>query len=160
MRNIQMTLDVNGAEHTIVVEPRTALVDALRDNLGLKGTPAGCEGDCTGACTVLVDNEPIRGCLMFAVQAHGTSVATVEGLSDGVTLNALQEAFVEAGAVQCGYCTPGFLMLASGALARTPDMDDAAIAALVAENMCRCGAYDRIETAIRTARNALKVHAL
>lgn len=155
-RKIQMTMEVNGAQRTIVVEPRATLVDALRDECHLTGTRTGCDEGVCGACTVLVDGEPVRACLMFAVQAHGSEVRTVEGLADGATLGVLQRAFVEAHAVQCGYCTAGFLMLAAGALERDPAMDDDALVALASANLCRCTGYQPIVRALRSARNALR----
>jgi len=147
-----MSMEVNGCDRTLVVEPRTTLVDALREGCALKGTVAGCSEGVCGSCTLLIDGEPVRSCLVFAVQAHGRAVRTVEGLSHDGALSPLQAAFIEAGAVQCGYCTPGFLMLAEAALARGVRLDDAAIDALVATNLCRCGAQDAIAAAIRAAQ--------
>lgn len=154
-RKIQMTMEVNGRSRTIVVEPRTTLVDALREECHLTGTRAGCDEGVCGACTVLVDGEPVRACLMFAVQAHGAEVRTVEGLAEGGTMHPLQRAFMAEHAIQCGYCTAGFLMLAAGALDRDPGMDDQALVDLASANLCRCTGYQPIVRALRSARDAL-----
>jgi carbon-monoxide dehydrogenase small subunit len=151
-----MTMEVNGRARTIVVEPRTTLVEALREECHLTGTRTGCDEGVCGACTVLVDGEPVRACLMFAVQAHKAQVHTVEGLADGPRLHPLQRAFEEEHAVQCGFCTSGFLMLAAGALERTPDMDDDAITALASANLCRCTGYQPIVKALRAARDSIR----
>jgi carbon-monoxide dehydrogenase small subunit len=153
---LQVTFEVNGTDQTVVVEPRATLLDALRGECRLTGTRAGCEEGVCGACTVLVDGEPVRACTLFAVQAHGRAVMTVEGLADGDTLHPLQRAFTACHAVQCGACTPGFLMLAAGAFARDPDMDEAALGELAATNLCRCGAGRAIVRALREAQGAMR----
>ena len=151
-QQMQMTMEVNGETHTLIVEPRTTLADALREDCGLTGTRTGCEEGVCGTCTVLVDGEPVRSCLQFAVQAHGREVTTIEGLTGRDVMKALQDAMAENFAVQCGYCTAGFLMLAAGALSRQPDMDDEALTGLVSANLCRCTGYQPILKAIRQAQ--------
>ena len=145
-----VTLDVNGERHDVITEPRRTLVDVLRHELRLTGTHVGCEHGICGACTVLVDERPVRACLMFAAQAEGTSVRTVESLSEdgGGELNDLQRAFSEHHALQCGFCTPGFLMLAEGFLAERPDATKEEIREVVASNLCRCTGYQTIVEAI------------
>jgi aerobic carbon-monoxide dehydrogenase small subunit len=148
---ISITLDVNGREHHVSVEPRRTLVDVLRDDCHLTGTHIGCEHGVCGACTILLDDKPIRSCLMFGVQAEGKKIRTVEGLADGETLHPLQKAFWENHGLQCGFCTPGFLMLAAGALQETPDMSDEEIKELLSSNLCRCTGYQNIIKAVRLA---------
>jgi carbon-monoxide dehydrogenase small subunit len=148
---ISITLDVNGREHRISVEPRRTLVDVLRDDCHLTGTHIGCEHGVCGACTILLDDKPIRSCLMFGVQAEGKKIRTVEGLAKGDTLHPLQKAFWENHGLQCGFCTPGFLMLAAGALQETPDMSDEEIKELLSSNLCRCTGYQNIVKAVRLA---------
>ena len=146
-----VTFEVNGASHSIEVEPRRSLADALRDNCGLTGTHLGCEHGVCGACTVLVENEPVRACLMFAVQADGRKIRTVEGLEKDGVLHPMQEAFAEHHALQCGFCTPGFLMLAIGALERNPDMNEAEQREMLSSNLCRCTGYQNILKAVSAA---------
>jgi carbon-monoxide dehydrogenase small subunit len=148
---ISITLDVNGCEHSVSVEPRRTLVDVLRDDCHLTGTHIGCEHGVCGACTILVDDKPIRSCLMFGVQAEGRKIRTVEGLADGDTLHPLQKAFWENHGLQCGFCTSGFLMLAAGALQETPDMSDQEIKEILSSNLCRCTGYQNIIKAVRLA---------
>ncbi|MFC6063280.1 (2Fe-2S)-binding protein [Streptomyces ochraceiscleroticus] len=146
-----MTLDVNGEEHEVVAESRRTLVDVLRHDLRLTGTHVGCEHGICGACTVLVDDRPVRACLMFAAQAEGTRIRTVESLSQGTgecELSDLQRAFSEHHGLQCGFCTPGFLMLAEGFLAERPDASKEEIREVVAANLCRCTGYQTIVEAI------------
>ncbi len=144
MNRIDVRLRVNGEHHDIVVEPRRTLADALREECGLTGTHLGCEHGICGACTVLIDGAPARSCLMFAVQAEGMEIRTVEGLADGRQPHPLQAAFMRHHALQCGYCTPGFLMLLAGGIGRDPDMDEAALRELVSSNLCRCTGYQNI----------------
>ncbi len=148
---ISITLDVNGREHSVSVEPRRTLVDVLRDDCHLTGTHIGCEHGVCGACTVLLDDKPIRSCLMFGVQAEGKKIRTVEGLADGDTLHPLQKAFWDNHGLQCGFCTPGFLMLAAGVLQETPDMSDEEIKEVLSSNLCRCTGYQNIIKAVRLA---------
>lgn len=150
MKTIRMSLQINGETRPVVVEPRATLLEALRERCGLKGAAEGCGDGSCGTCTVLVDGEPVRACMMFAVQAHGMAVETVEGLAEGGALSPLQDAFVEAGAPQCGYCTPGYVMLVEGAMRRQGELcDDDAVDRLVATNQCRCGAYEAICEAVK-----------
>jgi carbon-monoxide dehydrogenase small subunit len=153
---IDITLKVNGAAHAIAVEPRRSLADALREDCGLTGTHLGCEHGVCGACTVLHDGAPVRACLMFAVQADGAEIRTVEGLADGDTLHPLQQAFWDHHGLQCGFCTPGFLMLAAGALAAKPDMDEAELRHVLSSNLCRCTGYQNIVKAVRAAAEKMR----
>lgn len=149
-----VTLRVNNTEYAFEAEARRTLADALRDNCGLTGTHLGCEQGVCGACTVLIDGEPVRACLMFAVQAEGTDVQTVEGLApDAETLHPLQEAFSVHHALQCGFCTPGFLMLAAGALEMDPDIGDDELREVLSSNLCRCTGYQTIIDAVRSVRD-------
>ncbi|MFD4763650.1 (2Fe-2S)-binding protein [Streptomyces sp. NPDC058439] len=151
---MKITLTVNGTAHRLDVEPRRLLADVLRDDLGLTGTHLGCEHGICGACTVLMDGEPIRACLVLAVQCEGSSVRTVEGLAGpGGEPHPLQRAFSAEHALQCGFCTPGFLMVAAGALDTDPDLADhpEAIAGVVGSNICRCTGYEPIRRAITRA---------
>lgn len=154
---IRMTAAINGETRTVVVEPRTTLADALREECGLTGTNVGCEEGVCGACTVLVDGEPVRACTMFAVQAHGREVRTVEGLASPTgELGVLQQAFQTHHAVQCGCCTPGFLMLATGAIERDPALEETDLAEVAEANLCRCSGYKGIARALREAAATLR----
>jgi carbon-monoxide dehydrogenase small subunit len=149
---VQITLTVNGERHRVDVEPRRTLADALREDLGLTGTHLGCEHGVCGACTVLVDGLPARACLMFAVQADGAAVATVEGLAaDDGTLHPLQEAFSQCHGLQCGACTPGMLMTALHLLDTEPTPSRERIRAEMAGNICRCTGYVGIVDAVEAA---------
>jgi aerobic carbon-monoxide dehydrogenase small subunit len=156
---IDVTLHINGEIHQVSVEPRQTLADALRDNCGLTGTHLGCEHGVCGACTVIADGHAIRSCLMFAVQAEGMDILTVEGLGNPGNLHPLQRAFIEHHALQCGYCTPGFLMLAAATLQETPDIDDATLRDVLASNLCRCTGYKNILTAVKAAAVEMKARA-
>lgn len=136
-----ITIEVNGRTVTAEVTPRTHLADFLREQLLLTGTHIGCEHGVCGACTVLVDGDPVRACLMFAVQADGKTIRTVEGLAEGDRLHPLQQAFVDHHALQCGFCTPGFLMLVVGVLERHPDLSDEMLIEVLSSNLCRCTGY-------------------
>ena len=150
-----LTLHVNGRDYPVTVEPRRTLADTLRDECGLTGTNSGCEHGVCGACTVLCDGEPVRACLMFAVQAQGKRLRTVEGLAatgnEGETLHPLQQAFIDHHGLQCGFCTSGFLMLAAGTLERQPDIGDAELREVLSSNLCRCTGYQNILKAVRAA---------
>lgn len=145
----QVWLRVNGDDHLVQVEDRRTLADTLRHDLGLTGTHLGCEHGVCGACTVLIDGEPARSCLVFAVQADGCDVATVEGLAVEGKLSTVQEAFSDHHALQCGFCTSGFLMLATAFLRDKPAPSDDDILEVVASNLCRCTGYETIVAAIR-----------
>ena len=147
---------VNGVRHQRAVEPRLLLSDFLRHELGLTGTHVGCEHGVCGACTVLVDGAPVRACLMFAVQAVGKPIRTVEGLASGEELSVLQRAFMEHHGLQCGFCTPGFLMLVTGVLEREPDIGDEELIDVLASNLCRCTGYQNIIKAVRAAVQELR----
>jgi carbon-monoxide dehydrogenase small subunit len=155
----EITLTINGTDHIVTVEPRRTLVDVIRDDCGQTGTHIGCEHGVCGTCTVLLDNEPVRSCLMFAIQARGRSIRTVEGLQKGETLHPMQEAFMRHHALQCGYCTPGFLMLAVGALEKDPDLGDAQLLDILSSNLCRCTGYENIIKAVRAAAAEMKASA-
>ena len=147
----RVRLTVNGRAATIAVEARRTLAEALREDLGLTGTHLGCEHGVCGACTVLMDGAPVRACLVLAVQAEGCAVRTVEGLAapDG-TLHPLQQAFADHHALQCGYCTPGFLMLATAMLEENPAMEEAEMVERLSSNLCRCTGYAGILAAVRS----------
>lgn len=155
----EITLTINGTDHTVSVEPRRTLVDVIRDDCGQTGTHIGCEHGVCGTCTVLLDNEPVRSCLMFAIQARGSSIRTVEGLQKGEKLHPMQEAFMRHHALQCGYCTPGFLMLAVGALEKNPDLCDPQLLDILSSNLCRCTGYENIVKAVRAAAAEMKASA-
>jgi aerobic carbon-monoxide dehydrogenase small subunit len=146
-----ITLIVNGRSYEVRVDPRRTLVDAIRDDCGQTGTHIGCEHGVCGACTILLDDEPVRSCLMFAVQAQGCRIRTVEGLADGDKLHPLQQAFIDNHGLQCGFCTPGFLMLATGVLEREPDISDEDLLDVLSSNLCRCTGYENIIKAVRAA---------
>ena len=150
---LEATLTVNGTKVTRRIEPRQHLVDFLREELGLTGSHIGCEHGACGACTVRVNGEIVRGCLMLAVQADGCSVDTVEGLSDSKELSALQKAFHEKNALQCGFCTPGMLMAAQDLLRQKKKFTREEIRAHISGNYCRCTGYQAIVDAIEEAIN-------
>lgn len=149
MRDMHLiNIEVNGSAHELVVESRRTLADVLRQDIGLTGTHLGCEHGICGACTVILDGEPVRSCLVFGVQADGRSVQTVEGLANGDELSDLQKAFSKNHALQCGFCTPGFLMLAESYLASKPAVNREHVREVVASNLCRCTGYQGIVDAI------------
>ena len=149
---MQVSFSVNGRREDIDVEPRRSLADALREDLGLTGTHLGCEQGACGACTILLDGEPVRSCLMLAVQAEGSSLTTVEGLaSDEGELHPLQQAFAECHGLQCGFCTPGFLISALHLLSTHPDPSRDDIRAELSGHICRCTGYAAIVDAVRQA---------
>ena len=151
-----LTLEINGKNYDIAVEPRRNLADALREDCGLTGTHLGCEHGVCGACTVLVDGKPVRACLMFALQARGKPIRTVESLADGEKLHPLQQAFWEHHGLQCGFCTPGFLMLAAGVLESEPEISDEDLRHVLSSNLCRCTGYQNIIKAVRAAAAQMK----
>ncbi len=151
-----ITLTINGADHAIAVEPRRTLADAIREDCGQTGTHIGCEHGVCGACTILIDGAPARSCLMFAVQADGTAIRTVEGLAEGGKFHPLQQAFMDCHGLQCGFCTPGFLMLATGVLEREPDISDEDLIDVLSSNLCRCTGYQNIIKAVRMAAEQMR----
>jgi aerobic carbon-monoxide dehydrogenase small subunit len=153
---VEVTLSINGRDYPLRLEPRRTLLDAIRDECGLTGTHMGCEHGVCGACTVLLDGQPIRACLMFAVQAEGAAIRTIEGLAAGDALNPVQRAFIAHHGVQCGFCTPGFLMLATGVLERDADISDDELREVLSSNLCRCTGYQNIVTAVRAALAELR----
>jgi aerobic carbon-monoxide dehydrogenase small subunit len=150
---VDITLTINGEEHGVMVEPRRTLADAIREDCGQTGTHIGCEHGVCGACTVLVDDVPMRSCLMFAVQADGKRIRTVEGLAQNGKYHPLQQAFMDFHGLQCGFCTPGFLMLVTGVLEREPEISDNDLLDVLSSNLCRCTGYQNI---IKAARQAAK----
>jgi carbon-monoxide dehydrogenase small subunit len=149
---MQVSLTVNNQTHTVDVEPRLLLVDLLRDHLGLTGTKVGCDTGQCGACVVLMDGVSVKSCALLAVQADGSAITTIEGVSELGHLNALQAGFQAMHAVQCGFCTPGMIMSLSDLLARTPDPSEAEIRAWLAGNLCRCTGYENVIRAVEAAR--------
>ena len=156
MNSITVTLTVNGQAHSVRSEPNKTLLYLLRDDLGLHGVKDACggEGEC-GACTVILDGEPVNACLVLAGQANGSRVETIEGLAQDGQLHPLQVAFVEAGAVQCGFCTPGAILAAKALLDRTPHPGDDDIREALCGNLCRCTGYARMDAAVRRAAEEL-----
>ena len=151
-KKMTVQIKVNGAVQARLVEPRTTLVDFLRDELGLTGTHVGCEHGVCGACSVLLDGDPVRSCCLFAVQADGMSVTTVEGLATGRgTLSKIQDAFCEKHAMQCGYCTPGMLIACHALVQQTPHPTEAQIREAIGGNLCRCTGYQQIVDAVKYA---------
>ena len=152
-----VSLSVNGQPYSGEVEPRMLLSDYLRHELGLTGTHVGCEHGVCGACTVLLDGQPVRSCLMLAVQAEGHEVSTVEGLASSADdLHPIQEAFWEAHGLQCGFCTPGFLMTLVPFLAENPDPTETEIREAISGNLCRCTGYQNIVEAARLAAEKMR----
>ena len=152
----RIAVTVNGLRREADVEPRQLLAYFLRDGLGLKGTNVGCDTTSCGACTVLLDGESVKSCTVFAVQADGCDVTTVEGLADGDKLSVLQQAFIDNHGLQCGYCTPGFLMLATNVLEKYPQIGDEDLTDMLASNLCRCTGYQNIIKAVRAARDQMR----
>lgn len=145
---------VNGQQHSVQTDPRRRLLDVLREDLGLMGTKEGCgEGEC-GACTVILNNDPVNACLIPAAQAHQGTIETIEGLSNGEELHPLQQAFLECGAVQCGYCTPGMIMAALALLRKNPHPTLQEIKEGLSGNLCRCTGYQKIIAAVQQAGEA------
>ena len=151
----EIRLTVNGRDHTARVEPRTSLADCLRDALDLTGTHVGCEHGVCGACTVLLDGEPVRSCLMLAIQAVGHGVTTVEGLAPHEGLSPLQQAFQDKHGLQCGYCTPGILLATHAFLREHPEPTHEEIREMLAGHLCRCTGYHFIVEAVEAAARAV-----
>ena len=151
---VEITLSVNGVERTSEVEPRRLLVHHLRDDLGLTGTNVGCDTSSCGACTVLVDGESVKSCTVLALQADGAEVTTVEGLATGDQLHPVQQAFHEQHALQCGFCTPGFVMATVSLLRENPNPTEDEIRHGLEGNLCRCTGYHNIVRAVEAAAKA------
>ncbi|MEA2905327.1 MAG: aerobic carbon-monoxide dehydrogenase small subunit [Alphaproteobacteria bacterium] len=152
---IDIKLTINGRDHAIRVEARKTLVDAIRDDCGQTGTHIGCEHGVCGTCTVILDGEAVRSCLIFAVQAQGKAIRTVEGLGTPENLHPLQRAFIAHHGLQCGFCTPGFLMLAANMLEQRPDIGDEDLLDVLSSNLCRCTGYQNIIKAVKAARDEM-----
>ncbi|MDZ7666955.1 MAG: (2Fe-2S)-binding protein [Desulfotignum sp.] len=151
MQTIDITLTINEQTHTLAVKPNDTLLEVVRDYLDLTGSKEGCgEGVC-GSCTVLLDGHPVRACLTLALEADGSAVTTVEGLADEDTLSPLQQSFIDHGAVQCGFCTPGMLMSATALLKEQPSPDRKAVRKALSGNICRCTGYAKIVDAVEHA---------
>ena len=148
---LRVELTVNGEARQGEVEPRRTLADFLREDLGLTGTHLGCEHGVCGACTVLLDGEPVRSCLMLAVQAGGRSVTTVEGLAPDGAMNPLQQALHDSHAFQCGFCTPGFVMQITALLAENPSPSEREVREVLSGNICRCTGYETIVNGVLLA---------
>jgi aerobic-type carbon monoxide dehydrogenase small subunit (CoxS/CutS family) len=152
----EICITINGRDYRGEAEPRKLLVDFIRDDLGLTGTHVGCEHGVCGACTVLLDNEPVRSCLMFAVQADGAQLRTIEGLAPSPTeLHPLQQSFWDLHGLQCGFCTPGILLTAQALLKERPDPSEDEIREWISGNLCRCTGYQNIVAAIQDAAKKL-----
>ncbi len=154
---VRVEMRVNGEETTFEVEPRTLLVHALRDGVGLTGTKIGCDTSQCGACSVLVDGRAFKSCTLLAVRLGGAEVMTIEGLADGGSLHPIQEAFAEHHGLQCGFCTPGMILATADLLSRDPEPDDEAIRRALAGNLCRCTGYQGILASVRAAAEAMRM---
>jgi len=151
MKNHSVEIVVNGERYHLTVGSETTLLEVLREDLGLKGVKEGCsKGEC-GACTVLIDNKPVNSCLVLAVEADGSEIITIEGVERNGQLNPIQEAFIEHGAVQCGFCTPGMIISAKHLLEKNPEPTEEEIKEAISGNLCRCTGYVRIISAIKAA---------
>jgi aerobic-type carbon monoxide dehydrogenase small subunit (CoxS/CutS family) len=153
---VRISVEINGRAYEADVEPRTLLSDFIRHSAGLTGTKVGCEQGVCGACTVQLDGEAVRSCLMLAVQANGRTLKTVEGLSADGGLHPLQRAFHEAHALQCGFCTPGFLMSMEAYIREHPDADDGELREALAGNLCRCTGYLGLIEAVKDAAREMR----
>ncbi len=156
MSTIDVAVTVNGRKRTGTVEPRKTLADFLREDLGLTGTHLACEHGVCGACTVIIDDRAVRSCLQFAVQVDGSSVTTVEGLATNGELNPVQRAFMNEHGLQCGFCTPGFVISATALLNDNPDPTDQEIREGLSGNICRCTGYQGIIRAVRSAASEMR----
>ncbi len=154
-----LTFIVNGKEQNLKIDPRTTLLDCLRENMDLTGTKKGCDHGQCGACTVLVDGKRVNACLTLAIMCHGKNVITIEGLGSPEHLHPLQEAFITHDGYQCGYCTSGQIMSAMGLLSESGHLDPTAIKQGMSGNICRCGAYNNIVAAIQEAQSKMGVQS-
>ncbi len=156
---VPVRLCVNGSEYEILVEPRQTLLEVLREEIQLPGSKEGCGNGNCGACSVMMDGLASNSCLILAVQADGKEITTVEGLADGMQLHPLQQAFLEEAALQCGICTPGFLIAANSLLKKNPDPSEAEVRHHLAGNLCRCTGYDKIVRAVLKAAAAMRAES-
>ncbi|HIE06934.1 MAG TPA: (2Fe-2S)-binding protein [Desulfarculaceae bacterium] len=154
MKKCHITFQLNGITREVLVNPNQTLLRMLREDMGLTGTKYGCgEGDC-GACTILLDDEPVNSCLILAAQVDGHRITTIEGLADGDKLHPLQTSFIEHGAIQCGFCTPGMLLSAKALLDEQPEPSELEIRTAISGNLCRCTGYQKIVKAILKTENS------
>jgi len=147
---------VNGRPYEVIIEPHMTLVEVLRDQLGLTGTKQSCEVGACGACTVLIDDKPILSCLTLAVTVKEKNIQTIEGLSQGTTLHPIQKAFVDYGAIQCGFCTPGMILSAKALLDKNPNPTKEEVKAALSGNLCRCTGYEKIVDAVLAAAEVMR----
>jgi carbon-monoxide dehydrogenase small subunit len=153
---VHVSTTINGSQSDFLCEPRQSLLEVLRDVLGMTGTKEGCnDGNC-GACTVILDGRTVDSCLVLAVETQGSEITTIEGLATPEGLHPIQQAFLEQAALQCGICTPGFIVATKGLLDKEPDPDEARIRLWLAGNLCRCTGYDKIIRAVMQARDVMK----
>jgi carbon-monoxide dehydrogenase small subunit len=152
----RISIIINNKSCFFDIEPETTLLDLIRDHAGLKGTKKGCDTGHCGACTVLMDGGPVNSCITLALKAAGKKIETIEGLSDGKTLHPIQEAFINEGAVQCGFCTPGMILSSKALLEQNPNPDDEQIRTALSGNLCRCTGYTRIIAAVKKAAGTNK----
>ena len=148
---MKVTVNINGVDHDADIEPRVLLVDFIRTNLAMTGTHVGCDTTSCGACTVLLDGEPVKSCTMLAVQVAGRKLTTVEGLGQGAALDPIQTGFYQEHGLQCGFCTPGMLLVGASLLARNPNPTEAEIRWAISGNICRCTGYMNIVKAVKQA---------
>lgn len=151
-----MTLRVNGEEHEVAAFPNRTLLEVLREDLWLTGTKEACDDGVCGTCTVLVDGKPMRSCLLLAIQVQGKEIVTIEGLAEGEELHPIQKAFIDHGAIQCGFCTPGMILTAKALLDQTALPSDYEIRRAISGNFCRCTGYNKIVEAIASAATQMK----
>ena len=153
---VRLTLTVNGVDHQVEVAPRKLLSDVLRDDLGLTGTHVGCEHGVCGACTILIDGQPARSCLTYAIQMEGHEIATIESVSRDGVLSPLQQALHDHHGLQCGFCTPGIIMTFEAFLRDHPDPDEAEVREVLSGNLCRCTGYQNIVAAVLSAAAVIR----
>ncbi len=156
MERQRIKLRVNGEDYELSIPPNRTLLEVLREDLALTGAKEGCQDGSCGSCTVLLDGKPVRSCLILAIEAEGREILTIEGLSKGEELHPLQEAFVNYGAVQCGFCTPGMILTAKALLDSNPDPSEEEIREAISGNLCRCTGYVKIVEAIAEAARRLR----